>query len=236
MFHKTRTRPSSLGKRILLLVMLLSLLGTCFHRVLLRSAAKTLMVNEQHHGADHLLIMGGDKSYQVAVDMLKRDEASSVLVFESSGGNLVKFGILPPPHEVAHRELLKHGIAADDITRVVSDPERRYFGSLRLWMRRNPTSHVCLFTDSFSSKRTRQLVNLAMSRALSHRVTIVGLPDRRFDENNWWKSRVGIKTFVTTMLGLIHTNLMGLPQRSKSSSWDPDEYELQLARTKSETS
>jgi len=62
------------------------------------------------------------------------------------------------------------------------------------------------------------------------RVEILALPDRRYDETNWWYSRRGVKGLFYGYLTLAYAWFQGedVPPRKL---WDPDDYERMLERT-----
>jgi hypothetical protein len=209
---------------------LLATVGVAFHSAVLQSLATLLIVDQQGTRFDYVLPYAGDRVYEIAAEMIARDEAGGALLLEEAGRNVVKFGVGPAEHDVARRELTKHGVSENEIVLVPlsADAESLFFSDLKVWVERNQGVRVCFLGNRFNARRNRRWLDLALGDAHSHQVCVAALTDRRYDETNWWKSRLGVKAFVDGMLRLIHSRLIGLPQRTPKDSWDPIEYEDQL--------
>lgn len=57
---------------------------------------------------------------------------------------------------------------------------------------------------------------------------IRGLPDRRYDETNWWRVRCVAKELVDQWIELVYARWYGQANAS-AESWDPDRYEASLS-------
>lgn len=51
---------------------------------------------------------------------------------------------------------------------------------------------------------------------------MVALPDRRYDETNWWRSRDGIKAFINSSLLLVRRCCFAEAKVTDHGPWDPD--------------
>lgn len=194
-------------------------------------SGQILVCNEDAEGHDHLLLLGGDKRFDVARDLFARSELRQVLLFRDADSNLVRFGILPPGHELARDELSDRGIPDEAISVIKRGSEASAMVSLREWMEQHEDTKIRVFTPRFNSRRTRYLLDRTLSDSQAARVRVVGLPDRRYDETNWWRSRTGFKAILSSSLDLVHTWCVGPTDPSIEERWDPIEYEQTLAAT-----
>jgi len=202
-----------------------------FHKTILSSLAQTLIIDEAGEEDDNLAILGCDTCYYVAAEAFNRGLFRRVLVFEDSGRNLVKLGIIEPRHASARRQLTRHGVPGEAIVVVDVKGNTAWHAvdSLGNWMKQDQTARVQVLTSQFGSRCLRDMFDRALDEPLAERVHVVGLPDRRFDETNWWRSRVGVKTVMNSLLALGRVRCIGRPT-SDLEHWDPIEYENQLRR------
>jgi hypothetical protein len=55
------------------------------------------------------------------------------------------------------------------------------------------------------------------------------VPDRLYDETNWWQSKAGVRACVDGYIGLAHVLVYGEDLRG-TRQWDPDQYEAMLPK------
>ena len=63
-------------------------------------------------------------------------------------------------------------------------------------MAAHPKTRVLMAVDRTQSRSWRWKIDRYMGAAESARVGLLALPDREFDETNWWRSYRGVKSVV----------------------------------------
>lgn len=212
---------------------LASLLLACVagHKPLLRTCARLLIVEEQTKKVDWVQPSGGDRRFDIAAEWIRDGQAKRVLLFEDSLRNLTRYGILPPGHEIALKELDKRGVPQSMIDLRPRDQSlsRPPFADLVRCLTEDESARVGILVDRFSTRQLRLALDRALDVELARRVTVVALTDRRYDESNWWKSREGIKAVMNATLRLVHA--WGFARSDEPvRRWDPEEYEVQLRK------
>jgi hypothetical protein len=214
-----------------LIVTVLIIAALIFHQPLLRMVANTLIVDEPTEGYGHLVIFDGDHRHAIAGELFRSGKIEHVLMFEGQRKRLVEYGILPPRHEIARRQLEQAGIPADAISLVEGETQSIWQVAKRLdsWLRTHKTVRVTVFSERFSSGDVRQVLDTTLSAESAARVRVRALPDRRYDETNWWRTRRGIKSFGNASMVHVYRWINGRPKFPFKDTWDPDEYQAQLA-------
>ncbi len=85
---------------------------------------------------------------------------------------------------------------------------------------------MVVLCDRFSSRRTRCLFERELG-GLSARVRWRALPDRRYDETNWYHHKVGVLSLFDSYLSLGHVWLYG-DALGEREEWNPDAYQNNL--------
>jgi hypothetical protein len=209
----------------------LIVMAVIFHQPLLRVVANVLIVDEPTEGFDHLAITGGDHRHAIAGELFRGGKIQRVLMFEGQKKRLIEYGILPPPNEIARRQLEKEGIPADAISLIGGETQSTWQFAERLdsWLRTQKTVQVTVFADRFRSRDVRRVLDATLSAGSAARVRVRALPDRRYDETNWWRSRRGMKSFGNASMVLLYRWINGRPESTFTDTWDPDVYQAQLA-------
>jgi hypothetical protein len=97
---------------------------------------------------------------------------------------------------------------------------------LRDWLVKNPDVQVAAVCDRLKSRRMR-LIYCRVLGDVSARVHWCALPNRDYDETNWWENKMGQRSCFDAYLGLAHIWVYGEnPQGDRE--WDPDQYEQSL--------
>jgi hypothetical protein len=77
--------------------------------------------------------------------------------------------------------------------------------SLAAWLNDHPKDSVLLLCSRFRSALMRRVLDVVLDPNQAARVRVRALPDRRFDESNWWKYRTGFQAFGICWLMRIQT-------------------------------
>jgi hypothetical protein len=67
--------------------------------------------------------------------------------------------------------------------------------ALRAWLLERPTATVVMLCDRLGTAHRRHVLNVVLDSSQAPRLYLRALPDRRYDETNWWMSRSGYKGF-----------------------------------------
>ena len=152
-----------------------------------------------------------------------------MLIVESRPGRLVRLGVLQPWHEIARRELVSEGVADQQIE-TLNGKANGVWATARLvdgWLAEHADDRIVVFCDRFQSELLADVYDSEVDRMRRSRVAFVGLTDRRYDENDWWKSKVGIKAFFEATVDLIYVRMLG-ERPERRVKWDPEQYEEAL--------
>lgn len=201
------------------------------HTPILRGLAWCLIVDEPSSAANYVLVVDGDRCFDVAAQRFREGSVEQVLVQESIPGRLARLGVLPTFEELSRRELAKRGVAADRIALVPGQPESRWEAArvLNAWLQNHPEARVAVLSSQFSSKLKSHVFDRELDHRTRTRLSIVAIRDRRFDESNWWRSKTGIKSFAGDLFSQCYAQLRG-EEPKRHVQWDPEEYEEALFR------
>jgi len=218
-------------RRLLAAALLLAGIGY-FHAAILRGLAMPLIVDGTPRGPFDVLIVDGDHRYDAAAAARRECPSRRVLLLEHDANRLVRTGILPPDTEVARKELASRGVPEKAVL-VVPGAGRTTWDSgrrLEAWMaQQNDSKGILVLCDRFGGRQTRQIFRRTLSPAHFARLVFCGLPDRRYDERNWWRARCGAKQLVLCWIALIRTYCSGQDE-PPPEPWNPDRYEQTLRR------
>ena len=181
---------------------------------LLGAAARVLVCDEHSHDGSVVLILGGDRCYRDAVRLYDQRTTGGVLLFERPPGRLERLGVLPSPTATAQQELTRGGVPSEKIEVMIpTSPDDLSLGSaIAAWQERNSTAHLVILCDAFSSRSLRWGLNRELSAADATRVHIWPLTNRRYDEQNWWRTKEGMSALVRGWLALVLPILRGQPE------------------------
>ncbi len=196
---------------------------------LLRAVGGWLVVDDAPQAGDVVLLLDADRGFDRAADRYRAGLAPGVLVLETPPGRLQRLGVVPSRGETARRALAERDVPVMAVT-VVECPgwgDWNRARALRTWLTDNPAARVAVLGDRLNSRRTRGIFRGILGDDLAGRVHWCALPDRRYDETNWWQNKTGLRACCNGYLGLAHGALYGENSRA-ADEWDPDQYEQLL--------
>lgn len=190
-------------RRRLAIVAVLLVAGWAFHASLLRVIAGGLIVEDRRGPAAAVLILDGDRQFDAAAG-LSRAGAATILVYRCPPDRLVRMGILPRGDETARRELVKRGVADEDLEILFgeSSSRSRIAAALGAWLADHPDQTVHVLCERFTSRTWKIVLQRAVAPGLANNIQIVALRNRQFDETNWWRSKAGTMAFVNSYIRL----------------------------------
>jgi hypothetical protein len=197
------------------------------HAWILRSIAEVLVVDDRIPDAACIVCIDGDHLYDVAAKGVLTGSVRSVLVPCDAPSRLEKYGILPGFWEVTVGQLEKRGVPHDAVQAIDKSLQDEWEKAecIAAWADSHSDQRFIVFVDRFESRKWRVLFDRFRGRA---EVGVRALPDRRYDETNWWRSRTGIKSVLEAYLSLAYHWFSPVPSQHYVDDWDPDEYELSL--------
>lgn len=109
------------------------------------------------------------------------------------------------------------------------DSYRAVAGTLAAWLRDHPGDRVLLLCSQFRSGHVRHALDSVLDPAQSGQVRLRPLPDRRFDEINWWTCRPGFREFGIAWLMRLQ-GWLGGGQAVQPPQKSADDYEHDFIR------
>jgi hypothetical protein len=207
-----------------------------FSRPLLTGIASVLIVDQQPETADNVWIRAGRpigfegyRCLDEAARLYRENPARSILCVPRYPDRVVQLGVVPSFPQKLLWELRKRGVPTEAVvyasgqTQTTWDEAR----ALQHWLTEHPATTIVALSGRFSSRRFGIVLNSVLTRDERARVMIAALPDREFDETDWWQSRTGFKHTGEELIRLLFVACLG-EQAPVACPQDPDEYERML--------
>ena len=199
----------------------------------LRSIVEPLIVDEQTADPDYVWIRtedgiscDGDRGYDQAARLYHEDTSRRIILTKPSPSRLAQIGAVSSFDVISWRELAARGVRKDAIVPIDGTWQNPWQEARRIgtWLKERPDAELLLLCDRFNSRRWWYILDKVLEADTAGAVQILALPDRRYNETNWWKSRRGVKDLFYGYVRLAYAWCQGenIPERE---CWDPDEYE-----------
>jgi hypothetical protein len=213
-------------RRGLLLALVLGASLYWFRVPLLRRVATYLVVDEPAAATDYLLILPGvDGRYDYAARQYHAGSVFHILLLQRRPGRLEKMGLQPSFEALSQRELAARGVPQDTITLIPvgvrNDWDRGRF--LHDWLQHQPGVRVALLCDRFGGRRMRQIFDETLGPKCAAQLRVISLPDRLYDESNWWQHRVATVDLFASYIRFAYARFCGEPAE-EGNEWDPKAY------------
>lgn len=204
-------------------------LGLSAHAPILRGLARALIADDPAQSAAWVLVLHGDYRFDRAAELYHRGTASRILVINRPATRLVRLGVVPSKKEQCLRELRRRGVSPNAVTALPGDDQTPWHvaHALQAWLAEQPRTRVLVLCDRFKSGNLRFIVSRVMQTGESERVAFRGLPDQRYDETNWWRSRAGVRAFTGAAFELAYDCLHG-EDAGPAGEVDLDRFEREL--------
>jgi hypothetical protein len=171
---------------------------------LLRGLAAPLIINESLENADGIVMANGDRIYSEVARFHEGHPQCEILVFRHAAGRLVRLHILPSSVDLAFEQLRNRGIGADRITVLpVADDDDRPLRTLESWLQNHPRVRLIVLSNAFSSRELRWRLDRRLPAEMSRRLFVRALDSQSFNQSEWWRSKLGVSSFVRCWLGLV---------------------------------
>jgi hypothetical protein len=192
----------------------------------LLGAASALIVDRYEGRGDAVWLVDGHRQSDVAAGLYRENPSRTIVMVRPVPNRLVRLGILPSDEQIGQAELHRRGVPGVAIE--VLDRGSAPLSEIRDWLRTHPQKDVIFVCSRFSSRRQSWALAQALEPGELDRVHIYAVPEYEYDETDWWTNRTGVKEFFNNWLGQIYAWL-GC-EEEEPESWDPDEYEQELAK------
>ena len=172
---------------------------------------------------------GSDWSFRTAFAATLHGFAPAILLIDHRPGRLQRMGITLPYLTVTRRELAVRGVPASSVT-VIPDQAGTDWDRarcLRDWLEQHPAARIAVLCNRFGGRKLRYILDTILGAEAAGRVRLLGLPERSYDEHDWWQHRQAIVDVFDSYLNLTFTRLSG-EDHEKWREWDPKEYEKTL--------
>ena len=87
---------------------------------------------------------------------------------------------------------------------------------------------IVVMADVLQTKRLRWVMRRTLTEEEMARVQFLAVRDRRFNESNWWRNRLGIKEVVNSYVRFCHTIAMGREPPFSPPKWSAKELQRRL--------
>jgi hypothetical protein len=205
------------------------------HGPLLRGLARPLVADRPQGECDGICLRGtdfgadGDRCYEEAAARWQQLPSRAILLIEPWPYRVSEMGAAPSFEALSRRQLDVRGVEAGAV-RLIPGKARDVWDqarSLGAWLEDHPSCRVEFLCDRFYSRQVRYALDHVLAAEDADRVDVVPLSDRLVDEDNWWRSRKGVKDFMFAWLALAYTVRQG-EHRAPPTRWSVAEYEEML--------
>jgi hypothetical protein len=175
--------------------------------VILRTVAWGLIVNEECPITGYVWIADGDRCFDHAAQLYRNRPSTRIILVAKFRQRIVQIGVQPPPELISRRELASRGVPPEAVIVIPGSAQNAWEEAqlVASWMASRSGAEVLLLCDQFGSRLERRIVDSVMDASGTKHIHIQPLPNRRFDENDWWRNRDGVKHVGLSFLGLIYT-------------------------------
>lgn len=199
------------------------------HQRLLRGLGQVLVVDQRPAEVDYVWARSGDHCYDEAAGWYRDKRIRRILLIDRYHDRMVQWGAMPSHAAKGRRALQLHAVPSEAV-QVIPGEARDDWEEVRLlesWLQQHPQTRVLVLCNRFSSRYCRYLLDSVLEPQARDRVWVTALPDRRFDESDWWKVRSGVRGLMYGYLRLFYAWCQG-EERVVPERWSIEEFEQRL--------
>jgi uncharacterized SAM-binding protein YcdF (DUF218 family) len=176
------------------------------HEPILVAMAVWLDVGEAPRPADYVMVLPGgleDRPF-MAVAMMRAGMAQGVLTAETEIDPSNQEGMSPASDAILQQILLLRGIRQDQIHVLPGRSNSTWTDALALrqFMQDHSQATIAIVTTNFHSRRSRWVFRRVLG-ADAQRVFFVTVPLERVDPKSWWKTEIGLVTYLSEYSKLV---------------------------------
>lgn len=193
---------------ILITVAILTTLYLSLESILI-AYAKFLKVDNPTKGADAILILAGSSSTRAAkaIELLESNYSNRVLLTSPKELALKYRDITQSDSKITEKILKFKSIEYEKIPSIKDGATSTFdeaYDFVAL-LNREKIEHLILVTDSFHSRRAKFAFDkiLKLHNIENVKVEVASAENSIYSENNWWRSELGIKSYVTEFFTFI---------------------------------
>jgi uncharacterized SAM-binding protein YcdF (DUF218 family) len=194
------------------LVGALVLAGVLLRGPILSATASFLHVGEEPVPADVIFLLGGDihARPEGAAELYRNGFAPRIVLTRVRESLATRSGAMPNETDATARFLEYLGVPDTSIV-VLRPPDGAASTTeeavmLREYLLRNPAERVLVVTSDFHTRRARWNLTRQL-RGVPVEVRMVGVPDPRFDERDWWRNEHGMVAYFAEYVKFVHNRL-----------------------------
>jgi hypothetical protein len=172
-----------------------------------------------------VLPLSGDNAMGEAIKQLVNCQPACLLLVEGAPPRTVQ--VQAKQSSSSRRQQLSIAAGIEPQRIVVLTAESRPLYPLQVieaWLRAHPQRRLRVLQDEFSSRQLRVTLDRRLDPALSQRIAIQPLPDRRYSIGKGWINRLGVWRVFDAYLSLARS-LLGIRSAEPPRYLSPDEYE-----------
>jgi len=174
-----------------------------FHAPLLRGLAGFLIVDQPTGDYDCVCISpwgnnpNGDRCYDVAADLYRQKPSCRILLVAPDPNRLEKIGAITSFASMSRRELFARRVPQEAVSVLRGQRWNDWatVQTLAAWMRDHPGHSVVLLCGQFHSAQLRRAADAVLEPGDAASVRVRALPNRDYDDTNWWTRRCGYRAF-----------------------------------------
>lgn len=214
--------------RLLLASLLVVAIGAIWKAPLILAKSTWLLgdVGSIDDDVDILIVAGGDQCFTKASQWYAESPGSRQLaIIEAPPKRLARHGIEPENHDRAMARLARLGVPAASIVfiprgDVPIDQDHRI---LIPWAAQRPNQRIGLLVSYLAVRRTREQLR---SPRLERPIEVIGLANREYAAEQWFRDQQGIKAFSREALKWAFWRCVG--SGTPGPQWDEAEWLRQL--------
>ena len=197
---------------------------------LFERCAAPLVVRESPEGVNGLWL-GGEWGLARAAELWREDPHRVFLAPIGRWSRLAECGVIPMYGDLVRETLTQRfGVPASAVQVVAGKDESDWDEVLALgrWLQAHPQARELFVADGFEGGAWRKIVRRALPADLAARVAVESACLPGCSEKDWWKSRLGAKSFCSGWLFLLYAwRYAHLPPPLRR--WDAAAYRRWLA-------
>ena len=147
----------------------------------------------------------GDGVETVAAEWLVRGDADRCVVLQGSPNRVVQLGVMPTDADITIEAMVDQGAdeEAIEVLRFTGITNVHWDRALAEWLREHEEAELTILCGEFESRKVCRQLRLVIPEQVAERVRYRPLVDRRFDQSNWWRSRLGVRHVIGNYFSLV---------------------------------